>query len=73
MATDLSRDELLTDEQAASLLNIERQTLAVWRSSGRHSLPFVRVGRCIRYRRSDLEKWLDQRVVTSTGQTGKEA
>lgn len=67
MATTLVGDELLTRQQAAEYLNLAPQTLALWASTGRHNLPFVKVGRCVRYRRSDLEKWLEQRTGTSTG------
>ena len=63
MAT--TTDELLTRDQAAEFLNIRSQTLALWASTGRHNLPFVKVGRCVRYRRSDLEKWLAERTTTS--------
>lgn len=60
---------LLNPKAAAALLGLQKQTLAVWRCTGRHSLPFVKVGaRMIRYRLADLEKFLADRVVTSTGQ-----
>ncbi|MDR2209603.1 MAG: helix-turn-helix domain-containing protein [Azoarcus sp.] len=38
------------------------KTLAIWRSSGRYSLPYVKVGRKVRYRRSDLIAWLKKHV-----------
>jgi hypothetical protein len=38
----------------------------VWRSTGRYSIPFIKVGRKVRYRRSDLEGWL----VTRTRSNG---
>lgn len=68
IAPTLVGDELLTAEQAADYLNVKPQTLALWRSTGRHGLPFVRVGRAIRYRRRDLEQWLADRTATSTGE-----
>ena len=57
---------LLTPEQAAAHLDVEVQTLAQWRSSGRHSLPYLKIGRNVRYRKSDLDAWLEKRVRTST-------
>ena len=59
---------LLTRDQAAEFLGVQVQTLASWACSGRYSLPFLKVGRCVRYRVSDLEKFLADRTVTSTGQ-----
>ena len=53
---------LLDGKQAASILNVSPGTLSVWRSTGRYSLPFVKVGRSVRYRLSDLESWLDGRT-----------
>jgi excisionase family DNA binding protein len=56
-------DELLDDNDAARLLGVKVQTLAVWRMTGRYALPFVRVGRAIRYRRQDIDTWLATRTV----------
>lgn len=63
-------ENLLNDLQASQLLGIKPQTLAVWRCTGRHELPFVRVGRSIRYRASDIQRWLDSRTVGRTGSEG---
>ena len=68
MATATSPSDLLTAAEASEVLGVREQTLAVWRSSGRYSLKFVRCGRLIRYRRSDLDAWLESRTVTHTGQ-----
>lgn len=60
---------LLNPKAAAEFLGVQEQTLAVWRCTGRYSLPFCKVGaRMVRYRLADLEKFLADRVVTSTGQ-----
>ncbi len=58
-------EKLKPPDEAATYLGIKEQTLAVWRSSGRYGLPFVRVGRAIRYRESDLKSWIEQRTATS--------
>ena len=58
------QDELLDESATALTLKVKPQTLSVWRMTGRYALPFVRVGRSIRYRKSDLEVWLASRVVT---------
>lgn len=56
-------DPLLTDDQAAEYLSVKKHTLAVWRSTGRYNLPFVKIGRSVRYRKSDLDAFLDHRTV----------
>lgn len=61
---------LLTDEEAAYLLDLEPESLAVFRSTGRHQIPYIKIGRNVRYRRSDLEAWLVSRTHTN-GVTGE--
>lgn len=61
--------DLLDEKEAAVLLDLKPGTLAVFRSTGRHSIPYLKIGRNVRYRRSDLENWL-QRCVRSNGTTG---
>jgi excisionase family DNA binding protein len=56
--------ELLTRKEAAQYLGIAEQTLACWKSSGRHSLPMVKVGRLSKYRRADLDAFLDNNTST---------
>jgi len=55
--------ELLTRAEAAEFLGLRPQTLAAWASARRYDLPFVKVGRSVRYRRRDLIAWLDRRTV----------
>jgi len=62
---------LLTEDQAAEYLSLAPSTLAVWRSTGRYSLPFIRVGRLIRYRREDLDAFLERRRVDRTEGDGQ--
>ena len=48
---------LLTEEQTAQLLSLSIRTLQAWRL--REAGPrFVRAGRAIRYRRSDVDQWI---------------
>jgi excisionase family DNA binding protein len=54
--------DLLTEKEAANFLNVAPGTLSVWRSVGRYAVPFLKVGSKVRYRRSDLEAWLESRT-----------
>lgn len=54
--------ELLDDKQAAEFLNMAPGTLAIWRSTGRYAIPFVKIGRLVRYKRADLEVWIEKRT-----------
>jgi excisionase family DNA binding protein len=64
-APSLVRRELLDEKAAAEFLDIAPGTLSVWRSTGRYRIPFVKVGRRVRYRRADLEAWLASRTRTN--------
>ncbi|MCM8595115.1 helix-turn-helix domain-containing protein [Accumulibacter sp.] len=60
--------DLLDEQTAAKFLTVAPGTLGVWRSTGRYNLPFIKVGRNVRYRRADLEAWLEKRT-RETGAT----
>lgn len=58
-----SPSDLLTQNEAAAYLGLSPHTLEVWRCTKRYELPYVKVGRLIRYRRSGLDAWLASRSV----------
>ena len=60
-----SNPALLDENKAAEFLTLAPGTLSVWRSTGRYAIPFVKVGRRVRYRRADLEAWLESRTRDS--------
>jgi hypothetical protein len=51
---------LLTPRQAAAILNVPVQTLAIWRCRKRVGLNWVKIGRHIRYRLADLIRFIDE-------------
>lgn len=61
--TTTVRPPLLSPAEAAEYLHIAAQTLAKWRCQRTYPLPFVRVGRAIRYRLADLDAFLAAREV----------
>jgi excisionase family DNA binding protein len=58
------RADLLTVPEAAKFLGVAKQTLDIWRSSKRYNLPFLKVGRIVRYKRADLDRWLANRRLS---------
>ena len=58
--------ELLNTEQAADFLGLSPATLANFRCTGRHGIKFIKLGKSVRYRRSDLEKFMDSCTRTAT-------
>ena len=56
-------NQLRTESEAAKILDLKPGTLQVWRSTKRYPLAYVKVGRLVRYRQSDLEAFLRARTV----------
>lgn len=64
----MADDQGLIDERAAApLLGLSVRTLQNDRVTGRFQIPYVRIGRAVRYRPGDLKRWVDARVVTPVG------
>jgi hypothetical protein len=63
----VSTDPLLDERAAANFLDISHLTLRKWRCVG-GGPEFVKIGRCVRYERSGLERFVQNRVRTSTSQ-----
>ncbi|MFX0201888.1 MAG: helix-turn-helix domain-containing protein [Candidatus Hodarchaeota archaeon] len=64
--------ELLTVKESADLLRISPHTLRQW--IFKHKITFVRVGRRVLFRRSDLEKLVEGGVqpTYTEGRSGQE-
>ena len=60
-------DPLYRAAEAAALLKSNARTLERWRSTGTGP-SFVKVGRRVAYRRSDLERWLAQQTRQHTSE-----
>lgn len=60
-----TKRELLTVAQVAEKIEVTPGTLSVWRSTGRYSLPFIKIGGKVRYRASDLDAWIARRTRDS--------
>ena len=56
-------DKLFTRIEAAQYIGAAPQTLAIWAMTGRYGLKFIKVGRLCKYRKTDLDKWLESRTV----------
>jgi excisionase family DNA binding protein len=63
-----TNSELLTPRQAAEFLGVKPQTLSIWRITGRHGLPFLKIGDSVKYSRAALDEWKSARTFTSTAE-----
>jgi excisionase family DNA binding protein len=60
--------ELLNQSEAAQYLRVSERSLERWRLTGIPALPFVRLGRRILYRQTDLQEFVASQVRTSTSE-----
>lgn len=61
---------VFTVTEAANHLGLAVSTLNKWRCLG-GGPQYLKLGKAVRYRRTDLDTYLDRRNVTSTSQYGK--
>ena len=54
--------DLMTEHEVAELLRLTRQTLSRWRAEDRGPA-FLKIEGTIRYRREDVQAWLDKSGV----------
>lgn len=68
-ATPTTLSQNLTTAQTAEVLGIKKETLGQmrWRGTGP---VFLKIGRCVRYRVSDLEDYMKGRTFSSTTEAG---
>ena len=59
-----THSNLLTNKQAANYLGVASNSLAVWRTTQRYPIPYVKVGRLVKYRLEDLNAFLESRTVS---------
>jgi len=59
----LTRDDVMTADEAAALLGVARSTVMAWAKAG--SIPSRRFGRARRFIRQELEAWMldDERTT----------
>ncbi len=56
-------DNIIVDTSEASILICTpEKSLIKWRSTGEHNIPFIKIGRNVRYRTKDLREWIEARV-----------
>ena len=57
----------INEGQASIVLDVKSATLCNWRCTGRYNLPFIKTGRLVRYRVTDLAVWIAKRRTGAEG------
>jgi predicted site-specific integrase-resolvase len=61
-------EPLWDQEETAAHLSINARTLEGWRYTGRVELPYVKIGRAVRYRPEDVRAFKERQLRVHTGQ-----
>jgi len=59
-----TNDDLVDRKRAAKYLGVSPGTLAVWKCTKRYNLEHVKIGRSVKYRLSDLKKFVEERLTS---------
>lgn len=65
---DRGQHILLTEKEAAEFLRVSIKTLQSWRLQGKQPT-YLKLGRCVRYRRDDVIRFLEESTRHSTSQS----
>ncbi len=63
----MDKNDFLTTRQAAALIGLKKNTLEIWRIRG-GGPRYIKFGRAVRYRQSDLETYIEAQTRQSTSQ-----
>lgn len=63
---------IMTTEEVARTLEVTEHTLAMWRAE-KKGPNFVKLGRAIFYRRSDVQDWINGNVIAVSNETPSHA
>ena len=67
MTEKKNHDPLLTRKEAARYVDVTPGTLAVWACTKRYNLTYLKIGRSVRYRRSELDRFLEASLSRPSG------
>ena len=65
---NLPPSALIGEAETAEILSVKRETLTSWRHTRKVDIPYCKIGRCVKYRASDLRQFIQsnmQRVSAS--------
>ena len=65
LSENFSQKEVLTTKDAALYMRVSHQWLEIGRVKG-YGPPFIKLSRLVRYRKSDLDQWMDSHKQFNT-------
>ena len=58
----MKKIDLITRQEAADYLGVKEGTLAIWACTNRYNLPYIKMGRLVKYRLTDLDAFIESRI-----------
>lgn len=58
------QEKMMSRKEAAKFLEVKENTLAIWANTKRYNLPMYKVGKYIKYKISDLQKFKEGELVS---------
>lgn len=58
--------KLITRAETAQILGIKESTLAVWASTQRYGLDYIKIGKRVMYQMDDVLKFIESRRVSGS-------
>lgn len=66
--SNIAASGIIDTDATAAYISVTPKTLIHWRCTGSVDLPFIKVGRAVRYRVSDIEEWLTKNTRRVQGE-----
>ena len=66
MTNLISSEALLNTQQAAEYLGLSSSTLAKSRVTGAYNIPYSKIGKAVRYRKTDLDAFISSNLMNTT-------
>jgi len=56
--------EILTVDELVALLKVSKRTICKLMGDRTNPLPVLKIGRCVRFRKSEIDLWLTRQAVS---------
>ena len=61
------KNGLMNRIEAADYLGVSPATLAAWQVNGKKKVPHLKLGKRVRYRAADLDRFIESEIVNPVG------
>ena len=62
-------EKLLTAKQVSEILEVKPKTVYEW--VGKKEIPYVKIGRLVRFKKSEVFQWIESRTIRPRVSSGK--